>query len=69
MYGICVLSRWIGYNIVARCKERGVSSKGYSSKRMASMGPLFLVLKIGYKCRIVTTHHCPIQPKYQGIVF
>jgi hypothetical protein len=47
MYGICVLSRWIGYNIVARCKERGVSSKGYSSKRMASMGPLFLVLKMG----------------------
>jgi hypothetical protein len=31
MYGICGLSRWIGYNIVARCKERGVSSKGYSS--------------------------------------
>jgi hypothetical protein len=33
--------------LFARCKEREVSSKGYSSKRMASMGPLFLVLKIG----------------------
>jgi hypothetical protein len=47
MYGICVLSRWIGYNIIARCKEREFSSKAYSSKHMASMGPLFLVFKLG----------------------